>query len=518
VASWGLLGLLVCFLVSAALHMVTALVGMRGTVFEESKRRLVPRLLVAQVITMVTEALLLLLCTVYIPLAKAQCKDPIPGDLDSAFVATTWAILLLHLLVVVCVRLLSYAAFMEAPARIRLLSKLIQRELERNSGQLANPAASRPCVSARSICNAMADLENSLLSVALGKFVPSDVLLGLTLLSLQQQLPNQRWGDGLKESASTDDSSPQRCPLLTDSELVEPHWLEEALLASKLAMAVYGAPLYAWAARKRCGCCLLCCSSRAGCCWWRKYDAMKVQGYKMSYLPHPMHREAILRTLQLASDDLLFVSHANVTAGLLPYFLARDPGRDVLVLCVRGSFSMRDLYTDMIMTMSPVDDACSSSSAHEPASSAQLLVHSGVLCSARAILQDLEKHSLLELARSGYRDWRLEIVGHSLGGAVASVVAWLLRARFPHVHSWAIDPPGEIPLPAFFIESRGVCGGIGAHTILHKREPKLCAFVWFSAAMNRLHAQMCCRVCRRATVDFGLARVRDAKFRLVCIQ
>mmetsp|Transcript_10016 Transcript_10016/g.18942 ORF Transcript_10016/g.18942 Transcript_10016/m.18942 type:complete len:381 (-) Transcript_10016:1630-2772(-) len=355
-------------------------------------------------------------------------------------------------------------------------------------------------------------------SVALGKFVPSDVLLGLTLLSLQQQLPNQRWGDGLKESASTDDSSPQRCPLLTDSELVEPHWLEEALLASKLAMAVYGAPLYAWAARKRCGCCLLCCSSRAGCCWWRKYDAMKVQGYKMSYLPHPMHREAILRTLQLASDDLLFVSHANVTAGLLPYFLARDPGRDVLVLCVRGSFSMRDLYTDMIMTMSPVDDACSSSSAHEPASSAQLLVHSGVLCSARAILQDLEKHSLLELARSGYRDWRLEIVGHSLGGAVASVVAWLLRARFPHVHSWAIDPPGEIPLPAFFIESRGVCGGIGAHTILHKREPKLCAFVWFSAAMNRLHAQMCCRVCRRATVDFGLARVRDAKFRLVCIQ
>lgn len=63
---------------------------------------------------------------------------------------------------------------------------------------------------------------------------------------------------------------------------------------------------------------------------------MKVQGYKMSYLPHPMHREAILRTLQLASDDLLFVSHANVTAGLLPYFLARDPGRTVLVLCVRG--------------------------------------------------------------------------------------------------------------------------------------------------------------------------------------
>jgi hypothetical protein len=78
--------------------------------------------------------------------------------------------------------------------------------------------------------------------------------------------------------------------------------LEQAHFHTLWAMAAYGAPMYAWYKRQKCGCCVLCCSRRcANCLMLRREFAPTRVGQNtgmMSYIPHPFHRDAILRTLK----------------------------------------------------------------------------------------------------------------------------------------------------------------------------------------------------------------------------
>ena len=49
-------------------------------------------------------------------------------------------------------------------------------------------------------------------------------------------------------------------------------------------------------------------------------------------------------------------------------------------------------------------------------------------------------HRVQETA--AYRDYELVIVGHSLGAAIASLLAILLRSQFPTLRCYAYSPPG----------------------------------------------------------------------------
>lgn len=44
--------------------------------------------------------------------------------------------------------------------------------------------------------------------------------------------------------------------------------------------------------------------------------------------------------------------------------------------------------------------------------------------------------------------WRLVLTGHSLGGAVAALLAAALRPRYPSLRCWAVAPPGGTADPA----------------------------------------------------------------------
>ena len=68
---------------------------------------------------------------------------------------------------------------------------------------------------------------------------------------------------------------------------------------------------------------------------------------------------------------------------------------------------------------------------------------------ATYIRNKLEKENLLGQAFSfnperGTPDFRLVLVGHSLGAGTAAILALLLRHEYPHVHCYAYSPPGGL--------------------------------------------------------------------------
>jgi pimeloyl-ACP methyl ester carboxylesterase len=83
----------------------------------------------------------------------------------------------------------------------------------------------------------------------------------------------------------------------------------------------------------------------------------------------------------------------------------------------------------------------------------------------QAIVADLEALGLLVRIAHDAPEWELVVVGHSLGGSVAALVAWLLQgtrgmARRSHaqpVRCWAIDPVGMTCSPALATRMEPFC-------------------------------------------------------------
>ncbi len=68
---------------------------------------------------------------------------------------------------------------------------------------------------------------------------------------------------------------------------------------------------------------------------------------------------------------------------------------------------------------------------------------------AAYIRSKLDKENLLRQAfahnpERGTPDFRLVLVGHSLGAGTAAILALLLRHEYPNIHCYAYSPPGGL--------------------------------------------------------------------------
>ncbi|CAD7703304.1 unnamed protein product [Ostreobium quekettii] len=173
----------------------------------------------------------------------------------------------------------------------------------------------------------------------------------------------------------------------------------------------------------------------------------------------------------LQDGDVLCRSHANSLAGDLPYFVAVDRRYRALVVSIRGTLSLADLVTDFLIKPEPLQagelqevgellESVGGSPRKGREGGEVVSVHSGMLQCARALVGDLEKQGVLECLRAedatergnqhpnlNLAGWGLVITGHSLGAGVGSLVALLLRRRYPNVTCWAFSPPGGLMSP-----------------------------------------------------------------------
>lgn len=120
------------------------------------------------------------------------------------------------------------------------------------------------------------------------------------------------------------------------------------------------------------------------------------------------------------------------------HYVAVDRNIESVVVCIRGTANLLDSLTDITATHDPI-------AVRRHAGTADDLVHghghSGVLRSARNLF-DLIREPTLAALRAN-RGYELLLTGHSLGGAIASVLSLIMRddAQFPHALAVCIAPP-----------------------------------------------------------------------------
>ncbi|XP_076996644.1 diacylglycerol lipase-beta isoform X2 [Tamandua tetradactyla] len=240
--------------------------------------------------------------------------------------------------------------------------------------------------------------------------VPSDIAAGLTLLHQQQDKirSNQEPQEGvsLSPGPSQDD---------LDKEL------ENCYHYMQFAAAAYGWPLYIYR-NPFTGLCKIggdCCRNRT-----TEYDL--VGGDQLN-----CHFGSILQTTGLQYRDFIHISfHDKVYE--LPFLVALDHRQESVVVAVRGTMSLQDILTDLSAESETLDVECEVQDCS---------AHKGISQAARYVYRRLVNDGILSQAFSIAPEYRLVIVGHSLGAGAAAILAIMLRNAYPRVRCYAFSPP-----------------------------------------------------------------------------
>ncbi|XP_033695346.1 diacylglycerol lipase-beta isoform X3 [Tursiops truncatus] len=143
------------------------------------------------------------------------------------------------------------------------------------------------------------------------------------------------------------------------------------------------------------------------------------------------HFGSILQTTGLQYRDFIHVSfHDKVYE--LPFLVALDHRKESVVVAVRGTMSLQDILTDLSAESEPVDLECEVQ---------DCWAHKGISQAARYVYRRLINDGILSQAFSIAPEYRLVIVGHSLGAGAAALLTIMLRSPYPRVRCYAFSPP-----------------------------------------------------------------------------
>ncbi|XP_061064987.1 diacylglycerol lipase-beta isoform X2 [Eubalaena glacialis] len=233
--------------------------------------------------------------------------------------------------------------------------------------------------------------------------VPSDIAAGLALL--RQQQDNIRNNQEPDQVVSHSPGPSQEADL--DAELENCHHYMQ------FAAAAYGWPLYIYR-NPFTGLCRI----GGDCCRSRTTDYDLVGGDQLT-----CHFGSILQTTGLQYRDFIHVSfHDKVYE--LPFLVALDHRKESVVVAVRGTMSLQDILTDLSAESEPLDLECEVQ---------DCWAHKGISQAARYVYQRLINDGILSQAFSIAPEYRLVIVGHSLGAGAAALLTIMLRNPYPRV-------------------------------------------------------------------------------------
>ncbi|XP_050533463.1 diacylglycerol lipase-beta [Daktulosphaira vitifoliae] len=162
---------------------------------------------------------------------------------------------------------------------------------------------------------------------------------------------------------------------------------------------------------------------------------------------------------KLHSKDILYASFVNHIFEL-PFFVALDHETSSIVISIRGSLSMRDVFTDLTAVVEKLDVE-----GVPPDSYA----HKGMLHSAKYIKSELEDHNIIEKALINFPEYNLVITGHSLGAGTAVLLAFYMRPIYPNLKVYAFaTPAGLLSREAARIaEEFTLSVGVGDDMVMH---------------------------------------------------
>eukprot|EP00529_Nitzschia_sp_RCC80_P000421 CAMPEP_0113445078 /NCGR_PEP_ID=MMETSP0014_2-20120614/2998_1 /TAXON_ID=2857 /ORGANISM="Nitzschia sp." /LENGTH=891 /DNA_ID=CAMNT_0000336113 /DNA_START=120 /DNA_END=2792 /DNA_ORIENTATION=- /assembly_acc=CAM_ASM_000159 len=135
-----------------------------------------------------------------------------------------------------------------------------------------------------------------------------------------------------------------------------------------------------------------------------------------------------------------------------PFAVVLDHRWNSIVVTVRGSTALDDFVTDMTVDEVELTEwgkRCGFDGEGR-------FAHRGFLDSSGWIYDEIEKDGVLEkLSQSRLlKNYRLRIVGHSLGAGISTILALFYRSKFPSVKAVAFEPPGCTVSSKLAAESR----------------------------------------------------------------
>uniref|UniRef100_A0A8C2TX49 Diacylglycerol lipase-beta n=1 Tax=Coturnix japonica TaxID=93934 RepID=A0A8C2TX49_COTJA len=244
--------------------------------------------------------------------------------------------------------------------------------------------------------------------------VPSDIAAGLILLHQEQD----KMESCPKEPEEVLCHSPSS---LADDLDIE---LENAAHYMLFAAAAYGWPYYIYTNPFT-----ALCKLNGDCCRSRPEDCDITGSDRRNF-----HFGSILRITGLQYRDFIHISFHNKIYEI-PFFVALDHKKEAIVVAVRGTLSFEDILTDLSADCEDLtlEDVLENG-----------FVHKGITQAANYIYQKLINDGILNQAFTIAPEYKLVIVGHSLGGGTASVLAIMLRNSFPTLKCYAFSPPGGL--------------------------------------------------------------------------
>ncbi|KAG8433079.1 hypothetical protein GDO86_017384 [Hymenochirus boettgeri] len=244
--------------------------------------------------------------------------------------------------------------------------------------------------------------------------VPSDIAAGLTLLHQEQ--------DKVELSRDPDEVICRSPTQYTRDDLEME--LDKAAHYMQFAAAAYGWPLYIYSSPLT-GICKLC-----GECFQNRTAQNDIVGGDNLNC----HFGSILQTTGLQYRDFIYISFHNRIYEI-PFFVAIDHKTEAIIVAVRGTLSLEDVLTDL---------SADCETLHIEGVAGDLYAHKGITQAASYVYKKLINDGILNQAFTTAPEYKLVIVGHSLGAGAAAVLAVMLRNSFPTLICYAFSPPGGL--------------------------------------------------------------------------
>ncbi|NXH91416.1 DGLB lipase, partial [Edolisoma coerulescens] len=426
-----LLGLLI--LLASIICALSALVyiSMQGTISNPGPRKSLPKILYTRLLLYFPEFIWAVVGAVWVSDNSVQCEKTVINGVIGTVIAS-WIIIVFTIFGVVIV-------FDPLGGKKTFyLPEGVSRNLESSqSGQLLyNVKSSATRVWEKRIrllcCCIVQDDDHRVAFTSIAELfrnyfsdtdlVPSDIAAGLILLHQEQD----KMENCPKEPEEVLCHSPSS--LVTDDLDVE---LENAAHYMLFAAAAYGWPYYVYTNPYT-----ALCKLNGDCCRNRPTDS-EITGSDR----HNFHFGSILKITGLQYRDFIHIIGVFTDYIFLlqiyeiPFFVALDHKKEAIVVAVRGTLSFEDILTDLSAD-------CEDLTLEEVLENG--FVHKGITQAASYIYRKLINDGILNQAFTIAPEYKLVIVGHSLGGGTASILAIMLRNSFPTLRCFAFSPPGGL--------------------------------------------------------------------------
>ncbi|XP_060529277.1 diacylglycerol lipase-beta-like [Cylas formicarius] len=256
--------------------------------------------------------------------------------------------------------------------------------------------------------------------------VPSDILAGCVLLRVKQKRETRE----MRRIYMLSDEDPKYSSDINRIFSLAPRWmnLEDARHFLRLSMAAYGWPFVFYL---HCSTALFRLISNVSCCsCFKPPDNTPVIDDNCCLC----HLAGVKYISKVNEQDILFASFRNYVFEL-PFCVIADHKTSNIVIAVRGSISLRDIFTDLTATSEKFE-----AEGLPP----DTMAHRGMTAGAIYIAKKLKETGILEKAFCLYPEYGLVLTGHSLGAGVACLLGLKIRPKYPDLKVFAFGTPAGL--------------------------------------------------------------------------